>query len=121
MSAFHTVRFTTQVNSTIYDTKGKVVSVDASEKEVVITCLPYATAMSYSKCDNFTIEPYVFEDRRAASKDKNAWAMPATKKVPFNGAIPTQRASKPATVAPAVSKTATAARTGNLAAAVSNV
>lgn len=62
----YTVKFTTQKLITRISADGKTQTKERFDTPIVITALPHATAMSYSGCDNFTIEPYVMEPRRAS-------------------------------------------------------
>lgn len=88
MPALYDISFTTKVKVSKFDAKGRKVGESEMNNPVVMTMLPYNTAMSYknSGCENFTIKPSVFESGPRKTKVKNEkgeyeWAMPATKAI----------------------------------------
>lgn len=120
MSLF-TVSFTTQSLVKTYGPKGKIISETRLDKPVVLTALPYATAMSYSKCDAFSITPYVMDERRASyGSGRDASVGNGTKRAVSRSyeAKPGASVSKTAAKNSGVSKIENAAATGNLAAAL---
>lgn len=62
----YSVSFTTQKPVKKLDSKGNVISETRIDTPVTMHALPYATAMSYSVADNFTITRYEPEARRTA-------------------------------------------------------
>jgi hypothetical protein len=84
MPQLYTVRFTTRMMVNKYDAKGKLICAVANASEIVHTALPYSTAMSYSKCDNFKIEPYEVEQKRTSKgSGRDNSVGNGTKKVSF--------------------------------------
>lgn len=120
MSLF-TVSFTTQVLVTKIGDKNKVIGKSRMDKPVTITALPHATAMSYSKCDNFKIVPYEMEPRRSSKgSGRDASVGNGTKKSSYvRGEADFSRGqSQTQAQAAGRSKIADAAASGNLAAAI---
>lgn len=117
MAQYYTVRFTTQKLIKRYDSKGKLESETKLDTPVTITALPYATAMSYSGCDNFVMEPYVLDERRSG---RATGIGNGTKPVDYAQAARTfeKEATRVAARSSGKSKIAEAAATGNLAAAI---
>lgn len=64
MTQLYTVSFTTQTLVKKCGPKGKIIGETRLDKPIVMHALPYATAMSYSACDGFKIEPYVMDEQR---------------------------------------------------------
>ena len=116
----YTVSFTTQKLIKKFDTKGNLVSETRLDTPVTITALPHATALSYSGCDNFKIEPYQMEtDRRVRS---HAGIGNGTRKVKYDEHAELAR-EKPAgsrgkSAAAGLTAKQRAAVTGNLGAAL---
>jgi hypothetical protein len=116
--AYYTVKFTSQVHVTHISQDGKTQTKSRLDKPIVITALPYATAMSYSKCDNFTIEPYELEPRKASGV---RGVGNATKRVDYDN-LPEDtlmKAKTPKAAAkPAMTSAQKAARTGDMTGAI---
>lgn len=62
MTELFTIRFTTKKLINKLDRKGNVVAQERLDTPITMHALPHTTAMSYSGCDNFTIEPYQWQD-----------------------------------------------------------
>lgn len=113
----YTVKFTTKKSVFKYDAKGKLIGRSDFDTPITMTALPHATAMSYSGCDNFSIEPYTLDQGRSG---RAAGVGNGTKKIDWN----TERATKPKTVKSAptaksgLTEAQRAAVTGNLSAAI---
>lgn len=123
MAQLYTVSFTTQTLVKKLDKRGNIISSTRLDNPVTITALPHATAMSYQKCDNFTMVPYVMEDRRTpkgSGRDNSVGN--GTKKIVYQRTegIKSGKALDLTTSGTNVgkSKAAEAAMTGNLGAAL---
>lgn len=117
MPELFTITFTTQALVKKFGPRGKIIGETRLDKPITMTALPYSTAMSYSGCDNFTIAPYVMEDRyKRASKSsgRDASVGNGTKKATIRRGDDAVAAAVTATR----SKVADAAATGNMAAAI---
>lgn len=118
MSILYNISFTTKKLIYKYDTKGKQVG-EPSElaTPIVMNMLPHSTAMSYSGCDNFTIEQYVPENRGIKTSERKGLSN-GTKKVDWakasSGASSTGKSKAPAK-STALQQ---AAKTGDMASAV---
>jgi hypothetical protein len=64
MPQLYTITFTTQSLVKKFGPRGKIISETRLDKPITMTALPYQTAMSYSKCDNFTISHYQMDEQR---------------------------------------------------------
>lgn len=118
MAQLYTVTFTTKTLVKKYDAKGKLVSEFGTGNPIVMSALPYQTAMSYAKCENFKITPYEMEQpRRSKGSGRDSSIGNGTKKVSYSRTDATG-ASKSLNVKPARSAVADAAATGNLGAAL---
>lgn len=116
MTQLYTVSFTTQTLIKKFGPRGKIIGETRLDKPITITALPHSTAMSYSGCDNFKIEPYQMDDRykrvsKGSGRDDSVGS--GTKKVSV------RRGDAVAATAPTRSKVENAAATGNMAAAIS--
>lgn len=121
MSNLFTVTFTTKALVNKYDAKGKMIAQEVLGKPVTITALPYSAAMSYSKCDGFTIEPYVMEDRRKFTPKgtgRDASVGNGTKKVSYSRGEEVKTGKQLNTAGVGTSKVNQAAASGNLGAAL---
>lgn len=58
MANLVTVRFTQRKIGIKLDGKGREIGRTEADIPVVLTGIPYSTAMSYKDCDNFSIERY---------------------------------------------------------------
>jgi len=111
----YTVSFTTKATVKTYDKRGKIIAETPNDRPVVLTALPYKTAMSYEGCDNFKITNYVQDQPRVSrGSGRDNKVGNGTKRVATRDT--TSAASK--TVQPAEASVVTAARTGNLGAAI---
>lgn len=79
MAQLYDISFTTQKRVVKFDDKGNRCSETKTDTEVRMNSLPYETAKSYSKCDNFEMVLHV-ESNRPVSRADN-WGGPATKKI----------------------------------------
>lgn len=110
----YTVRFTTRKSIKKLDAKGNIVSETPMDTPVCMTALPYATAMSYSQCDNFQIE----EDRLEAGRPARAQGVGnGTKRVDWN-TKPEREVAKIAKPKSGLTAAQQAAISGNLSAAI---
>lgn len=116
----YTVKFTTRKSIKKYDAKGNMIGESNMDTPVTLTALPYATAMSYSIADNFTIENYTPDQGRQGRAI--AGIGNGTKKVDRD----VEREVKPKTMKdksdpaakPGLTAAQKAAITGNMAAAI---
>lgn len=114
----YTVRFTTQKLVKKLDDRGRVVSETRLDLPVCLAALPWATAESFSTCDNYVREIYVPDDKfKRASKGsgRDESMRPVAQK--------TRRFQEDDYEAPIAkvvrpSKVANAAETGNMASAI---
>ncbi len=120
MSILYNISFTTQKLVYKYDSKGKPIGEPTKlENPITMTMLPHSTAMSYSGCDNFTIEQYV-PDNRGIRTSRAKGVGNGTKKVDWNAVEKGRAPGETKTLNKSVGKTAVqkAAETGDMAAAV---
>lgn len=115
MSQLYDVSFTTIREVNVLDHKGKIIEKKRMDRAITIGALPWATAQSYSQCDNFVCKPY--EPDQGRSSSRHGWGGAATKKVDReayarNEATPKARSVKPK------SGVQSAAETGDLSAAI---
>lgn len=76
MPDLYTVSFTTKKLVKMFDAKGNLTGEKQLDAPVTITALPLATALSYSKCDNYKRVSYQPDHRGVGNAE---WAVPATK------------------------------------------
>lgn len=123
MVQLYNVSFTTRTLVQKFDEKGKPVAQTQLNSPITMTMLPYATAMAYSGCDGFKMEPYVFQNQSGRkSSGKTTGVGNGTKKVNYERVEKgvSKRELKPAVASKGTgrSKIAEAAATGNLGAAL---
>lgn len=116
----YTVKFTTKKMIKKYDAKGKLAGETSLDTPVCLTALPYATAMSYSIADNFTIEDYTLDQGRQGRAV--AGIGNGTKKVDWDMEREvkgkTAKGKSAPAVKPGLTEAQRAAVTGNLGAAI---
>jgi hypothetical protein len=119
MPKLYTVRFTTKQLVKKYDARGKLIGEAELSSPITFTALPLATAQSYSKCDNFVMEDYVFETRGAGKK--HGWGGAATKSFERHRPAPgSSHSAKPLKAKTTPAPAHHAARTGDLSAAINS-
>jgi hypothetical protein len=120
MSDLYNISFTTKKLVHKYDEKGKPIGAPTElANPITMTMLPRSTAMSYSGCDNFTIERYVSDNRGIRTSHRKGVGN-GTKKVDWSAVDRDHKSSDKTSVAKPSAKTAVqkAAETGDMAAAV---
>lgn len=63
MTNLYTISFTTKKLVNKFDKRGKLIAEERLDTPITMHMLPHSTAMSYSGCDNFKIEPYQSQER----------------------------------------------------------
>lgn len=123
MTELFTIRFTTKKLINKLDRKGNVVAQERLDTPITMHALPHTTAMSYSGCDNFTIEPYQWQDRYRSKGSGRPEGVGNGHKDRFAGVSSGMKVGRELSVAIAgknVGKsTVNAAETGDLSAAIS--
>jgi hypothetical protein len=66
MTQLYSVSFTTKTPVHKFDSKGNPVAIEQLNRPVTMHALPYSTAMSYSKCDDFVLSHYVPDQQRVS-------------------------------------------------------
>lgn len=118
MAQLYTVSFTTQKMIKKLDARGKVVSETALDTPIKMTALPYATAQSYSGCDNFMIENYVGDAHHPKSSAQRPGVGNGTKSARWDTSASREKPKSRAAAVPAQNTVQNAASTGNLAQAI---
>lgn len=116
MPQLYTVSFTTKKLVKKFDARGKMIGEAELSSPITFTALPLATAKSYAMCDNYKIEDYV-PDARGSGKT-HGWGEAATKK--FERHRPAPSASGKPVKAKATAPAHSAARSGDLSAAINS-
>ncbi|QNH71721.1 hypothetical protein V1VFAS_123 [Rhizobium phage V1VFA-S] len=103
----YTVHFTTKHVVSQFDDKGRKIGEYTTDIAQTINALPLSTCQGYKKFDNWRVEPYYADiSKRPMESKKQSFN--------FRGAAPTSGKK-----APAASSVKNAAKTGDLAAAIS--
>jgi hypothetical protein len=110
--ASYRVTFTTQSIVSQYDDKGVKIGETVTHKPQVVTGLPYSTAISYKGRDNFEFELEAFEPQKRLPKPQSSG---------FDVQL-TKAKAKAKEAAPAKpTRIETAAKTGDMAAALDRI
>ncbi len=113
----YTINFTTQKRIKSLDKKGRVTSETQIDTPICMTGLPYPTAMSYAKCDNFTLVP----DQVEQTTRRKTQVVSGMREAPGRSRYasePRETYTPKAAKAPVRSAISKAAESGNLAEAL---
>ncbi len=116
----YNVSFTTRKLIKKLDRRGKVIAEERLDTPIVLTALPHAVAMSYSKADNFVMTTYEGDTRRTAKtkdgRDNSVGNGTFAKKHRDYDDAPRVKVK----AAPAAVTAASAAETGDMSAALNH-